>query len=317
MTRIIFGRARAGCSRLGLRSSVSLLAVVALLAASCGRESILDKADKEFEAGRYREAVFLIRHHIKKGGQTSADLLFLFGKAWLKTGSEADAQTTFEECRKRDAAYGPRIARFLRDEAVASIKALDVVRGKRMMLLALRFQSGLDFGEYNVIAGELYIDRREFDAAIGYLEKYRTEFPDASRAAEAMIDLASAYEKKGDTGEAISLYRQFQQRYPRSGLASNALWEFENLLLKEAEALYNDGAASEAESLLAGLAPVAGSPLVKERTNFLLGEICEKRGDTEGAARYYREVVDSGSSGRLVEKAKERIERLEMSKRRR
>jgi len=317
MTGIIFGKARAWRSHLGWRSSVSLLAAVALLVAGCGRESILDRAEKEFEAGRYREAVFLIRHHIKRGGQPSAELLFLFGKAWLKTGSEAEAQSTFEECRKKDASYGPRIARSLRDEAVASIKALDPARGKRIMLLALRFQSGLDFGEYNVIAGEFYLDRREFDTAIGYLEKYREEFPDASRAAEAMIDLASAYEKKGDTDEAISLYRQFQERYPRSGLASNALWELENLLLKEAEGLYNDGAVSEAESLLAGLAPVAGSPLVKERANFLRGEICEKRGDAKDAARYYREVVDSGSSGRLVEKAKERIERLDMSKRRR
>jgi tetratricopeptide (TPR) repeat protein len=317
MVRNIFGTVRAGHSGLSLMSPVLFLGVMALLAGSCGKESILDKAEKEFEAGRYREAVFLIRHHVKKGGQTSAELLFLFGKAWLKTGSEADAQSAFDECRKREAAYGSKIAGFLREEGIASWKGADAARGKRMILLALRFQSGLDFGEFNVVAGELFIDRHEFDTAIMYLEKYRKEFPDAPRAADAMIDLASAYEKKGDTGQAIALYREFQVRHPRSGLATNALWELENLLLREAEALYNDGAISEAESLLANLAPVAGSPLVKERTNFLLGELCEKRGDAKGAVQYYREVVDSGSSSRLVERAKERIERLEVSKRRR
>ena len=309
-----FGKVHAGRQGPSMPTLGFLLGVMALLLVSCGKESILDKAEKEYEAGRFREAVFLIRHHVKKGGEPSAELLFLFGKAWLKTGSEADAQSAFEECRKRDAAYGSKVARFLRDEAVASMKASDVPRGKRMILLALRFQSGIDFGEYNVIAGELFIDRREFDTAILYLERYRREFPDASGAAQAMIDLASVYEKKGNTGEAISLYRQFQARYPRSGLASNVLWELENLLLREAEALYNDGATSEAESLLANLAPVAGSPLVKERANFLLGELCEKRGDAKGAVRYYREVVESGSGGRLVGKAKERIERLDVSK---
>ena len=104
-----------------------------------------------------------------------------------------------------------------------------------MIVLALSFQSGLDFGEYNMLVGKMYLDRREFDKAIAYLEKYLKAFPDAPNAAEATIDLAAAYEKKGDVDQAISLYRGFQERYPRSRLASNALWELENLLLKEAE----------------------------------------------------------------------------------
>ena len=186
-----------------------------------------------------------------------------------------------------------------------------------MITLALAFQSGLDFGEYDAVVGKLYLDQREFDKAITYLERYLKAFPDAPDAAEAALDIAAAYEKKGDVDRAISLYRRFQERYPRSRLASNALWEFENLLLKEAEDLYRDGAVTEAESLLAELAPAAGSPLVKERTNFLLGEISEGRGDVQEAVRYYREVVNSGSSGRLVQRAKENIERLEMPKRRR
>ena len=284
-----------------------------LTAGACGRESILDKATKEYEAGRYREAVFVIRHHVKMGGEAPPELLFLFGKAWLKAGGEAEGQSAFEDCRKKDASYGPRIGEFLRDEAIAGLKASDEARGKRMMLLALSFRSGLDFGEYDCVAADLYLDRREFDTAIEYLERYLKEFPEAPGAAGAMIELASAHERNG----AISLYRKFQERYPRSRLASNAGWELESLLLREAETLYDKGEAAAAESVLVELAPVAGSPLVKERTNFLLGELSEKRGDAQGAVRYYREVVNSGSSGRLVEKAKERIEKLEMPKRRR
>lgn len=299
------------------RCAVPLLALVLIVSWGCGRESIADKAAKEFEAGRYREAVFMIRHHLKKGGEASAELLFIFGKAWLRTGSEAEAEAAFKDCRVKDVSYGPKIAKFLRDDAVLSLEAGDAARGKRMMLMALGFQSGLDFGQYDLVAGELYLDRREIDTAIGYLRKYLETYPEAPGAAQATIDLASAYERSGNTAEAISLYRRFQEKYPRSRLAGDALWELENLLLKEAESLYAAGSVNEAESLLVGLAPAAGSPLVKARTNFLLGEICEKRGNTREAVRYYREVVNSGSSGRLVERAKERIEALEMAKRRR
>ncbi|MDD4856556.1 MAG: tetratricopeptide repeat protein [Candidatus Krumholzibacteria bacterium] len=295
-----------------------MIPLIALLAAlACGSESILDKAAKEYEAGSYREAIFLIRHHIKKGGQTSAELMLLFGKSWLKTGSEAEAQSAFEECAKKDASYGPKIAQFLRSEAISSIKASDEARGKRMMMLALDFQSGLDFGEYNLATADLYLQKRDYDMAVFYLEKYLHEFPDASGAAEAMIELASAYEKKGDPGKAISIYRRFQDSYPKSRLATDAVWELESLLLREAETLYGEGQVSEAESVLVELQSRGGSPLVKERTSFLLGEICEKRSDVANAIRYYRDVVNAGSSGRLVEKAKERIEKLEMQKRRR
>ena len=103
---MVLGRAVAMRSCRGARCSAALLLIVLLTAGACGRESILDKATKEYEAGRYREAVFLIRHHVKMGGEASPALLFLFGKAWLKAGGEAEAQSAFEDCRKKDASYG-------------------------------------------------------------------------------------------------------------------------------------------------------------------------------------------------------------------
>ncbi len=58
--------------------------------------------------------------------------------------------------------------------------------------------------------------------------------------------------------------------------------------------------------------------MVREKANFLLAEISEQTGDTEAALRYYREVVNLslGESGRLLEKAKERIEALELARKR-
>ena len=85
-----------------------------------------------------------------------------------------------------------------------------------------------------------------------------------------------------------------------------------------AEESYEGGNMEEAENLLVNLASSSSAPLIRERANFLLGEISEKKGDTRDALRYYREVVNLnlGSSGRLLEKAKERIEALEFAKKR-
>ena len=75
-----------------------------------------------------------------------------------------------------------------------------------------------------------------------------------------------------------------------------------------------DGAKLALEDLASG----ASARLVREKANFILGEIAEQTGDREAALRYYREVVNLnlGESGRLLDKAKERIEKLELAKKR-
>jgi len=318
MIRTGLGRVLVGC-RLPGRRVWAVLAVSLFLVASlsCEKKSVLDKAQAEYEAGRYNEAVFLIRHYFKKGGEQTAPLLFLAGSAWLKAGSEAEVEDSFRACVRKDPSFGSKVAQFCKAEAVAGIASGDAARGRRLMQVALDFQPGLDFGAYNNEAAALYLDRKDFDTAVRYLETYLRDNPKSPGAAEAMINLAAAYEKKGDAAKAIEVYTKFQESYPKSRLASNALWELENLLLREAETLRANGETDRAEPILANLASTAGSTMVRERANFLLGEMSEQRGDPKSAVRYYREVVDSGSTGLLVGKAKERIERLQASKRRR
>lgn len=300
------------------RGGCAALAVCFVLAASasCEKQSVLDKANAEYEAGRYREAVFLIRHYLKKGGEESAPLFFLAGKAWLRAGSEAEAEDSFTACVKKDPSFGLQVADFLKEESVAGFAAGDAAKGRRLMLAALGFKPGLDFGQYDNAAAALYLDRKDFDSAITYLDRYLRAYPKAPGSAEAMINLAAAYEKKGDIEQAITTYTKFQQSYPKSRLASNALWELETLLLKEAETDRANGDSEKAEPILTNLASSASSPMVRERANFLLGEMNEERGDAQSAIRYYRQVVELGT-GRLVERAKENIEKLQASKKRR
>ncbi len=298
-------------------SAALALFVAACAWSSCGKESILDKATAEYEAGRYQEAVFLIRHYLKKGGEESAPILLLAGKAWLKSGSEAEAEDSFTACVKKDPSLALQVAEFLKTEAMSSFASGDAGRGRRLMLDALGFKPGLDFGQFDNAAASVYLERKDFDSAIEYLNRYLTAYPKAGGSAEAMVNLAAAYEKKGDIERAISTYTRFQESFPKSRLASNALWELETLLLKEAESDRAGGSVGKADTILTNLAASASSPMVRERANFLLGEMSEERGDRQSAIRYYRQVVELGTTGRLVERAKESIERLQASGKRR
>ncbi len=289
-----------------------------LLALSCGGKGVLEKANEEYEKGRYREAIFVIRHHFRRGGERHPDLLFLAGKAYLELGSEAEAEDAFAEAFSKDSTLAVEISAYLKDEAEKSLGSGLTLKGKRFMRQALTYNGEIDFDGYNAMAGEIMMDRKEYGSAVRFFERYLESYPDSSGAAEVMLSLGTAYEEVGETEAAIENYRRFQERYPLSRLKTTVMWKLENLLFRMAEESLAEGKFEEAKYALEDLASGASARMVRERANFLLGGIAEQTGDKEAALRYYREVVNLslGESGRLLEKAKERIEELELAKKR-
>lgn len=300
----------------GTRTIGAFLAL--LLALSCGGKGVLEKATEEYEKGRYREAVFVIRHHFRRGGGRHPELLFLAGKAWLKLGSEAEAEDAFAEAFSKDSTFAEQISVYFTEEADRSIRSGLALKGERFMRQALTYDRNIDFDSYNAMAGEIMMDRKDFESAAHYFERYLDSYPDSSGAADVMLNLGSAYEEMGETEAAIENYRRFHDRYPLSRLKTTVIWKLENLLFRMAEESLEEGKLDEAKLALEDLASGASARLAREKANFLLGEIAEQTGDRKAALRYYREVVNLnlGESGRLLEKAKERIEQLELAKKR-
>lgn len=282
-------------------------------AASCGKKSVLEEFEEEYAKGNYREAVFITRHHFRRGGDRTPELLFGTGRAMLRLGNEADAADYFAETYSIDSTWAPRIAEELRGEALSSFEQGLAARGRRFILQAIGYREEIDFGEHNATAGMLLLERRDYEGAVQYLGRYLADHPDTTGTAAVMLDLGSAYEGTGDALRAIELYTEFRERYPKSRLRSTATYRLESLLLESGEEMITGGAHDEARRILEQLATGGDNPLVREKANFLLGEIAEADLDVERALHYYREVVNLnlGSSGRLVERAKERIERLE------
>ena len=310
-----------GAQRIGPRFSVVRIllvcaAVAAVLAVACEKRTVLDEARGEFDAGRYREAVYRLHHHVKKGGAATPDLLLLEAQCWLRLEVEAEAEDALSRVVRLDSTYVPRVAGLLRDEAVASMESGYTARGRRFILRAVEYDSSLDFGGFNAIAGELLLEKKRFAGAMNYFRRYLENHPDTTGAAAIMLNLGEAYEGQGMREEATALYRQFQDRYPKSRLNTTVDWKLENLLFTWGEELYANGEDGKAESVLTELARSADNPLVREKIYFILGEINERRADFERAIHFYTEVVhlNLGSRGRLVALAKERIERLEQTR---
>lgn len=302
-------------SRISARTRAFGACLLFLLVLSCGEKGVYDKANEEYEKGKYREAIFVIRHHFRRGGGRHPELLFLAGKAYLALGSEAEAEDAFAEAFSKDSTLAVDISAFLKGEAEKSLDSGLTLKGKRFMRQALTYDRGIDFEGYNAMAGDIMMDRKDYGSAVRYFERYLESYPDSSGAAEVMLSLGTAYEEIGETEAAIENYRRFQERYPLSRLKTTVMWKLENLLFRMAEESLEGGRLDEAKLALQDLASGASARLVRERANFMLGEIAEQTGDKEAALRYYREVVhlSLGESGRLLEKAKERIEKLELA----
>lgn len=298
------------------RACAIIAAAVMLVVASCEQEAILDKVREQYEAGEYREAIFLARHHFRRGGERSAPLLFLMGRSYLRLGIEAEAEDVFAELYRADSTWAPRIAAELRDEAIGDLEKGNESRGKRFVAQALAYDDDCSFGAWDALAGRVLFDRREYRRAAVFFERWLASSPDSAGAAETLLNLGEARENAGEIEGAMGAYREFLDRYPLSRLRTTVRWKFENLLYSRADSLFRGGEPGEAEHILADLAAGADNPLVRERANFLLGELYEEQYDYDRAVRFYREVINLslGSSGRLVDRAKERIERIEKSR---
>jgi tetratricopeptide (TPR) repeat protein len=189
-------------------------------------------------------------------------------------------------------------------------------RGKQFIRRTVRYDRSADFGIHNNIAGKVLLERGSPEDAVEYLESYLSAYPDSSGAAEALLNLSSAYREAGDYARAIDGYRQLMDRYPRSRLVTTARWNYEELSIREAAKAMEGGELEVARNILTPLTSSQSSNLVRVRAHYMLGEICQKQGFPERAVENYHQVLrlNLGSTGRYAERAKERIEQLEKSR---
>ncbi len=293
-----------------------LILAVCLIVVSCGQDPILKRVEKEFEDGNFRQVVFLVRHHLRRGGERNPRLLFIAAESLLKLGIEGDAEKYFEELCGADSAWAPKIASVLQGKAIEYMNRGVNTSGRRFIIQAVNYDPNISFGEYDLEAGKFLMEKRDFNESIIFLDRYLSNYPDSSGAAEAMINLGSVYKEVGENRKAIAAYRLLIVKYPISRFISTATWNYENLSIQEAEKAIEGGELGVAENMLLSVTKSSLNTLNLVRAYFMLGEIYSRQMFIQKSIDCYEKVLKLNlwSSGRYSERAKERIEKLEESK---
>ncbi len=280
---------------------------------SCGNGSVLERVEKEYEKGNYREAIFLVRHHLHEGGNRDPRLLFIAANSMMELGIEGEAADYFAEICSADSSRASKIAEVLREKALYYMERGSEGKGKRYMIQAAGYDPELSFGELDLEVGKALLEGNDCRGAVKYLQDYLSAYSDSAGAAEATLNLAAAYQRCGEPLKAIEIYKALIAKYPLSRFVSTARWNYENLSIEEAEDMIEGGGLAEARTVLEQLVNSRSSTLIRVQAYFMLGEIYSEEGLAGKALECYRMVLklNLGSSGRFAEKAKERIEELE------
>lgn len=294
-------------------SRIVLILFTLITVFSCGNGSVLERVEEEYENGNYREAIFLVRHHLHEGGSRDPRLLFIAAESMMELGIEGEAADYFAEIYGADSSWASKIAEVLRNKAFHCLEEGAEGRGRRYMIQAAGYDPGLSFAEYDLEVGKALLEGNDCRGAIKYLQDYLSSYSDSAGAAEAALNLAAAYQRCGAPLKAIDTYKALIVKYPLSRFVSTARWNYENLSIEEAEEMIEGGESAEARSLLEQLVNSRSSTLIRVQAYFMLGEIYSEQGLIDKALECYRMILrlNLGSSGRFAEKAKERIEELE------
>ncbi|MCD6379839.1 tetratricopeptide repeat protein [bacterium] len=293
-----------------------LAVLMCLIFVSCGQDSIVQRVEKEYKNENFKQVVFLVKHNFSKGGPRNPHLLFITAESLLLLGIESEAEDYFAEIYSSDSTWAPKIASVLQNRAIEYMNKGAVAGGRRFIIQAVNYNPNITFGEYDLEAGKLLMEKRDFNEAIVFFKQYIDNYPDSSGAAGAMLNLGLAYQEAGFNRKAIDIYRFLVMKYPVSRFVSTASWNYENLSIEEAKRAFEGNELEIAENILLPLTNSSENTLNLVRANFMLGEIFSRQKFVQKSIDCYKKVLrlNLGSSGRYTERAKERIEKLEESK---
>ena len=138
------------------------------------------------------------------------------------------------------------------------------------------------------------------------------EYPDTSAAEGAFFNMAQCYIALGDSTSAIASLERQIENFPRAPLAGQARLKLVNMIYKGARGEFERGNYETVIEQITDLLDRTRNVSLVQRARFLLGEAYERMEEYQQAYEQYKAVIreDRGASGRIVEKAREKINTL-------
>lgn len=293
---------------------VALVACWLLLVATAGcseKGKALGAIRDSFARQDYEETILLCQHALRKNINNS-EVYYYYGISLLELGRDYEAFRRFEDAVAADSSAGTMIAEQLRDEGRAAYAKGQGGRAASRLRFAADLDEDLEFGGFQYLIADAYFADHDFAKAAPMYRAAIAERPDTAVAESAYFNLAECYMALGDSVQAGEALDNLLERFPKGRMAGRAEWKLVNLLYEHAQSEYARGDYERVVEGINTLLTRATNTSLVQRARFLLGEAYERLEDYPSAYDQYKTIIeqDRGASGRIVERAHEKINAL-------
>lgn len=286
------------------------LAVLACTGCSEKRKVIAD-IRSTFSQDNYEETILLCERAFRKDIR-DGEVYYYYGLSLLGLGRDYESYRRFEEAVDVDPLWAGKIAEKLLEKGGDAHERGERRKAAERLKFAANLYPPLELGSLKYLVAEAYFEERGFDrAAIMYREAL-SERPDTTVAEKAYYNLAQCYVAMGDSTGALDALEELLARFPKGGLAGQAEWRLVNILYEHAKSEFTRGNYVTVVEEIDDLLRRTDNNSLVQRARFLLGEAYERMEDYTSAYEQYRTIIDKdrGASGRIVERAREKINAL-------
>ncbi len=294
------------------RLLVILVWMIVLAVGGCSeKRKSLSEIRESFAQKDYEETELLCQHALRKNIH-DPEVYYYYGLALLEQGRDYEAFRRLEEAGTADPMIRGKIAGRLLVKGREAFARGGARRAADRLKLAVNMQPDLELGSLKYLVADAYFDERVFDKAAPLYVAAIDERPDTAAAESAYFNLSVCYVALGDSTGALQALDELLDRFPKGRLAGRARWELVNLMYEHASAEFARGnyeaVVEEINTLLERTTNVS----LLQRARFILGEAYERLEDYPNAYEQYKTIIeqDSGASGRIIERARQKINAL-------
>lgn len=291
---------------------IAAVVTVCLLLLACGvgcsgRGKTLAKIRDTVAKKNYEETMVLCEHALRKGVQ-DAKVYYYYGLALIEVGRDFESFRRFHEAVGRDSTLARPVALTLVRKGRSAVEK-GQSRAADRLRQAADFDPTIELGVHKYLVADAYFDDRAFARAARFYSDAVVEWPDTSVAEKAYFNLAACYLTMADSAQAIGALEEELARFPKGTYSGRARYKLINLLYENASTQFAQGNYEAVVEQTTALLERTENRSFVQRTRFLLGEAYERMGDYENAYQQYKAIIDKdrGASGRIVEKAREKI----------
>lgn len=276
-----------------------------------GKSKVLTEIREYYEAAEYRETIAHCKHALRRDIR-DADVYYYYGLALVQLGREYEAYLQLDKAVKLKPALARPAAETLLDTGRTAFRENNLTRAGRRVRAAVKYYPGIDLGNLVFVAGDASYREKDYESAANLLSRAVEAFPDTSAVKRALFRLGVSYERIGLAGEARQTYERLLRDYPRSEYKIEVKWKLANLLYEQGEKELENGNFEQAAEIIAGIFELTDNATLIQKGRFVRGQAYEGLGEFKKAYLEYRAIIDKdrGASGRIVQRAREKIEIL-------